>query len=197
MAMRRKGGWAGLDIRNASNGAPPHYRTLHLELQPRPMSREHARPQSPAGSRRYGEGAKGQRSQPRCQWGSPATEPSGPGAKLDPPDHAHPRLAPPWRPRAQRVPDGVKFRPLASLIAQLLAAGQRRAGRRAQAAGAPPPLFLAGSGRSGEYSAQRGVVRGAWSSQLAARRPTAPSPSETADIRQSSSFIHLTCPYSL
>jgi hypothetical protein len=38
----------------------------------------------------------GQRSQPRC-WcrsGSPATEPSGPGAKLDPPEHTQPITAP-------------------------------------------------------------------------------------------------------
>jgi hypothetical protein len=56
-------------------------------------------------------------SQPRCQSGSPATEPSGPGAKLDPPDHTQPRPAPPW---TQRVPGGVKFRLLAPLIAQLV-----------------------------------------------------------------------------
>ena len=29
--------------------------------------------------------------------GSPATEPSGPGAKLDPTDHTQPALAPHWR----------------------------------------------------------------------------------------------------
>ena len=63
-------------IRNASNGAPPHYRTLHLELQPRPMSREHARPQSPAGSRRYGEGAKEPARAPvGPRPGPPTTEP--------------------------------------------------------------------------------------------------------------------------
>jgi hypothetical protein len=46
--------FAGLDIRNANNGAPPHYRILYLELRQRPVSREHARPQPPAGSSRYG-----------------------------------------------------------------------------------------------------------------------------------------------
>jgi hypothetical protein len=30
----------------------------------------------------------------RCRSGSPATEPSGPGAKLDPPGHTHPNPAP-------------------------------------------------------------------------------------------------------
>jgi hypothetical protein len=35
-------------------------------------------------------------SQPRCRSGSLVTEPSGPGAKLDPPDHTQPRPAPPW-----------------------------------------------------------------------------------------------------
>jgi hypothetical protein len=39
---------------------------------------------------------EGQMSQPRCRSGSPATEPSGPGAKLDPPDHIQPSLAPHW-----------------------------------------------------------------------------------------------------
>jgi hypothetical protein len=37
---------------------------------------------------------EGQRTQPRCRSGSPATEPSGPGAKLDPPDHTQPNPAP-------------------------------------------------------------------------------------------------------
>jgi hypothetical protein len=35
-------------------------------------------------------------SQSRCRSGSPATEPSGPGAKLDPPDHTQSIPAPPW-----------------------------------------------------------------------------------------------------
>jgi hypothetical protein len=61
---------------------------------------------------------EGQRSHPPwCRSGSPATEPSGPGAKLDPPDHTQPRPAPPW---TQTVPGGVKFPLLASLIAQLV-----------------------------------------------------------------------------
>jgi hypothetical protein len=74
-----------------------HYRTLHLELRRGPMSRGNARPQPPVGSRGYyyGPGTEeGQRSQPRCRSGSPATEPSGPGAKLDPPDHTQPNPAP-------------------------------------------------------------------------------------------------------
>jgi hypothetical protein len=51
------------------------------------MSREHARPQPPAGGRRYG-GRAGEEpapaaARPRCRSGSPATEPepSGPGAR--------------------------------------------------------------------------------------------------------------------
>jgi hypothetical protein len=69
------------------------------------MSREHARPQppaAPAGSRRYPVRRRGgQRSQPRCPGAgrghrSPATEPSGPGAKLGPPDHIQPSPAPHW-----------------------------------------------------------------------------------------------------
>jgi hypothetical protein len=36
-----------------------------------------------------------QKSQPRCRSGSPATKPSGPGAKLPPPEHTQPIPAPP------------------------------------------------------------------------------------------------------
>jgi hypothetical protein len=39
---------------------------------------------------------EGQRSQPRFRSGSPATEPSGPEAKLAPPDHIQPTPAPHW-----------------------------------------------------------------------------------------------------
>jgi hypothetical protein len=50
---------------------------------------------------------------------------SGPGAKgqvlAPPPDHTQPRPAPPW---TQRVPGGVKFPLLASLIAQLVTCGR-------------------------------------------------------------------------
>jgi hypothetical protein len=65
------------------------------------MGREHARPQPPAAGTE-----EGQRSQPRCRSGSLATEPSGPGAKLDPPDHTHPSPAPPW---TQGVPGLVRL----------------------------------------------------------------------------------------
>jgi hypothetical protein len=51
MALKKEA-FAGLDIRNANNGLPAHYRILYLELRQRPMSREHARPQPPAGKRR-------------------------------------------------------------------------------------------------------------------------------------------------
>jgi hypothetical protein len=54
----KKEAFAGLDIRNANNGLPAHYRVLYLALRQRPMSREHARPRPPAGSPRYGRGAE-------------------------------------------------------------------------------------------------------------------------------------------
>ena len=109
-----EGSLSGLDIRNANNGAPPHYRILYLELRPRPMSREHARPQPPAGSRRYGGGAEepapvpvgvtGHRTQrPRGQVGPPGPHPAQPSSSLDP--------------GGERWPI---FRPLAPLIAQLV-----------------------------------------------------------------------------
>jgi hypothetical protein len=48
---------------------------------------------------------EGQRSQPRCRRsGSPATEPSDPGAKLDPPEHTQPIPAPDLDPRGERWP---------------------------------------------------------------------------------------------
>jgi hypothetical protein len=85
----KKEGWSGLDIRNANNGAPPHYRILYLELRTRPMSREHARPQPPpgrqppAGSRRYRGGP-------------------GAGRGHRPPNQAAPR--PSWTPRTPTSP---------------------------------------------------------------------------------------------
>jgi hypothetical protein len=59
------------------------------------MSREHARPQPQPAAAAAGT-EEGQTSQPRCRSGSPATEPSGPGAKLDPPDHTQPSPAHHW-----------------------------------------------------------------------------------------------------
>ena len=105
---------AGLDIRNANNGAPPHYRILYLELRSRPMGREHARPQPPAGSRRYGGGAEepapvpvgvtGHRTQrPRGQVGPPGPHPAQPSSSLNPGGERRP------------IPP-----PLAPLIAQLV-----------------------------------------------------------------------------
>jgi hypothetical protein len=111
--------WAGLDIRNAKNGAPPHYRILYLELRRRPTSREPARPQPrPPASAGTGEE---QRSQPGCRSGSPATEPSGPVTKtkldvgLPGPHPAHPSS--PIDPGDERRPIPP---PLAPLIAQLI-----------------------------------------------------------------------------
>ena len=87
---------------------------MYLELRRRPMSREHARPQPPAGSRRYGGGAEepapvpvgvtGHRTQrPRGQVGPPGPHPAQPSSSLDP--------------GGERWPI---FRPLAPLIAQLV-----------------------------------------------------------------------------
>jgi hypothetical protein len=78
------------------------------------MSREHARPQprpAAAGTE------EGQRDQPRCRSGSPAIEPSGPGAKLPPPG-PHPA-----QPSSALDPGGERGpipRLLAPLIAQLV-----------------------------------------------------------------------------
>jgi hypothetical protein len=86
-----------------------------LELRPRPMSREHARPQPPAGSRRYGGGAEepapvpvgvtGQdRTQrPRGQVGPPGPHPAQPSSSLNPGGERRPISS-----------------PLAPLIAQLV-----------------------------------------------------------------------------
>jgi hypothetical protein len=92
------------------------------------MSREHARPQPPAGRQPPVRRRGGQRSQPRCRSGSPATEPSGPGPKLDPPDHTQPNPDPHWTQGA----NGGQYRRLWPLIAQLvLASGiSRRKGHK-------------------------------------------------------------------
>jgi hypothetical protein len=97
-------------------GVTPHApcRGMYLELRRRPMSREHARPRPPAGSRRYGGGAEepapvpvgvaGRRTQrPRGQVGPPGPHPAQPSSSLDP--------------GGERWPI---FRPLAPLIAQLV-----------------------------------------------------------------------------
>jgi hypothetical protein len=77
----------------------------------------------------------GQRSQPRRRSGPSATEPSGPGAKLDPPDHTQPTSnpAPPLDPGGERWPN---LRPLAPLIAQ--PAGWAPAGSLALVFGCKP-----------------------------------------------------------
>jgi hypothetical protein len=82
------------------------------------MSREHARPQPPAGSRRHG-GAQGEPAPvPVGVRGHrpPNPVPSGPGPKLDPPEHTQPVLAPPW---TQGANGGQYFVQLAWLISQL------------------------------------------------------------------------------
>jgi hypothetical protein len=71
------------------------------------MSREHARPQPPAGSRRYGEEGQGQRSQPRCRSGSPAT---GPRPNWTPRTTPSPSQLPPG-PRGRTVAKSAAFGP--------------------------------------------------------------------------------------
>jgi hypothetical protein len=74
---------------------------MYLELRPRPMNRGHVRPHprpAAAGTE------EGQRSQPRCRPGSPATEPSSPGTKLGPPDHTQPRPRPQPPPGSKGCP---------------------------------------------------------------------------------------------
>jgi hypothetical protein len=98
MAWLLKEALAGLDmpVRNANNGAPPHYRILYLELRQRtayePRTRAASAPRPAAAGGRGGRGAR----PPRCRSGSPAAEPSGPGAKLGPPDHIQPIPAHHW-----------------------------------------------------------------------------------------------------
>jgi hypothetical protein len=113
------GHWA-LGMRNTNNlqpgagaasrqpPAPPVHCALgawSLELRLGPMSREHARPQLPAGCRRYGGGAGAGEPAP-VPAGSPATKPSGPGAELDPPDHTQAAGGPssPLDPGGERWP---------------------------------------------------------------------------------------------
>jgi hypothetical protein len=81
---------------------------MYLELRQRPMSREHARPQPPAGRRRYGGGADepapvpvgvtGHRTQrPRGQVGPPGPHPAQPSSSLDPGGERRP-VSPPLGP---------------------------------------------------------------------------------------------------
>ena len=109
---------AGLKTLCQRTGCYSPCRGMYLELRNGPMSREHARPQPPAGSRRYGGGEEepapvpvgvtGHRTQrPRGQVGPPRPHPAQPSSSLDP--------------GGERWPI---FRPLAPLIAQLVPAPQ-------------------------------------------------------------------------
>jgi hypothetical protein len=131
---------AGLDIRNANNGAPPHYRVLYLELRQRPVSREHRTraasapgPRPPAASRRRPavlrttEEGQGQRREQRgASPGAgrghhrpPNPAAQGPSWTPDPgPPGPHPA-----QPSSSLDPGGERgptIRPLAPLIAQLV-----------------------------------------------------------------------------
>jgi hypothetical protein len=75
----KKGGWAGLKALCQRMRCYSACRILHLELRPRPMGREHARPQPPAGSRRQPPvRRRGRGASPGAGRGHrPRTEPSG------------------------------------------------------------------------------------------------------------------------
>jgi hypothetical protein len=106
-----KGAWAGLKTLYQRIGVTPHAGACAWSCGPG-LCAENTRGLSPRPAA-AGTEEEGQRSQPRCRSGSPATKPSGPGAnKLDPPDHTQPSPSPP---RAHGAPGGVKFPLLASL----------------------------------------------------------------------------------
>jgi hypothetical protein len=106
---------AGLETLCQRMGCYSPCRGMYLELRPRPVSREHARPQPPAGRRRYGGGAEepapvpvgvtGHRTQrPRGQVGPPGPHPAQPSSSLDPGGERRP-IPPPLAPLiAQLVP---------------------------------------------------------------------------------------------
>jgi hypothetical protein len=93
---------------------------MYLELRNGPVSREHARPQSPAGSRRYGGGAEepapapvgvtSHRTQrPGGQVGPPGPHPAQPSSSLNPGGERRP-IPPPLAPLiAQLVRHGLVF----------------------------------------------------------------------------------------
>jgi hypothetical protein len=104
---------------------------MYLELRPGPMCWEHARPQPPAGRRRYGGGAEepapvpvgvtGHRTQrPRGQVGPPGPHPTQPSSSLDP--------------GGER---GAIIRHLAPLIAQLVLSQLQRGAGRAPSSPSP------------------------------------------------------------
>jgi hypothetical protein len=113
-----KEGWAGRKTLCQRMRCYSAYRGMYFELRPRPMSREHARPQHPAASRRYGYGGGAEKpapvpvgvtlghqtQRPRGQVGPTGPHPAQPSSSLDPGGERWP-ISP----------------PLAPLIAQLVA----------------------------------------------------------------------------
>jgi hypothetical protein len=87
--------WAGLDthIHNMTYAMPT---TGRRPITGRPVLGAATQAYEPSPRPAAAGTGEGQRSQPRCRSGSPATKPSGPGAKLDPPEHTQPIPAPPW-----------------------------------------------------------------------------------------------------
>jgi hypothetical protein len=88
---------------------PAHYRILYLELRRGPMSQEHARPQPPAGSRRYGEGAE----EPAPVTGAGA----GRGRRLPNPAAQGPSWTPRSTPSPSQLPPGPRGRTEANTAA--------------------------------------------------------------------------------
>jgi hypothetical protein len=114
----KKGVSAGLDIRNVSNGqwgaaALPNPGLGAAAEAHEPRTRAASAPARPQPRPAAAGMEERQRSQPRAP-PAPATEPSGPEAKLlDPPDHTQPIPAPPWTQKQTAA----KFpRPLAPLL---------------------------------------------------------------------------------
>jgi hypothetical protein len=100
----KKEGWAGLKTLCQRMRCFSACRGMYLELRPRPMSREHARPQQPAGSRRYGGGAE-----------EPAPVPVGvTGHRTQ-----RPREGPSWTPRTTPSPTQLLTGPRGRTVANI------------------------------------------------------------------------------
>jgi hypothetical protein len=124
---------------------------MYLELRPRPVSREHARPQPPAGSCRYGGG--GAEEPAPVPVGVTSHRTPNPAAhKLDPPEHTQPIPAPPW---TQKANGGQNFVQLAWLITQVT---QPLSGNRTREARGTSEAVGCGSNRSSGHPAAFGVL---------------------------------------
>jgi hypothetical protein len=140
---------------------PPHYQILHLELRRRPTSREHARPQPPAGSRRYGGGAE-----------EPAPVPVPVGVTGHRPPNPAAR-GPSWTPRTTPSPTQLLAGPRGRTAANIAASGSgpsdRAAGRLV--AGRWSAVVVVGSSRQRAVSSECHWPLAVSREQRAAERP--------------------------